>query len=70
VKYAPYRFVTHPNIPRAHEHGVTVDEEHRRGLNPRKRQRLLDAGADLIVTDFLHHSELLHYLTCPIQPSS
>jgi phosphoglycolate phosphatase-like HAD superfamily hydrolase len=42
--------------------GVASDEEHRRGLNPRKRRRLLCAGADLIVPDFLHHEELLCYL--------
>lgn len=42
--------------------GVAADEERRRGLNPRKRQRLLAAGADLIVTDFLHHKDLLRYL--------
>lgn len=42
--------------------GVASDEERRQGLNPRKRQRLLAAGADLIVTDFLHHKDLLRYL--------
>ncbi len=39
--------------------GVAADEERRQGLAPRKRERLLAAGADLIVTDFLHHVELL-----------
>ena len=33
--------------------GIAADEEQRQGRNPCKRQRLLDAGADLIVTDFL-----------------
>jgi phosphoglycolate phosphatase-like HAD superfamily hydrolase len=42
--------------------GVASDEEHRQGLNPRKRWRLLRAGADLIVPDFLHHEELLRFL--------
>jgi phosphoglycolate phosphatase-like HAD superfamily hydrolase len=42
--------------------GVVVDEDHRCGLNPRKRLRLLSAGVDLIVTDFIHHQELLDYL--------
>lgn len=42
--------------------GLAADEERRQGLNPRKRQRLLAAGADLIVTDFLHHEDLLCYL--------
>jgi len=42
--------------------GVAADEEQRQGLNPRKRQRLLAAGADLIVTDLSHHRELADYL--------
>ena len=42
--------------------GVAADEERRQGLDPRKRRRLLEAGADLVVTDFLHHAELLHCL--------
>jgi len=42
--------------------GVAADEDLRQGLSPRKRQRLLAAGADLIVTDFLRHQELLDYL--------
>jgi phosphoglycolate phosphatase-like HAD superfamily hydrolase len=42
--------------------GVAVDEDKRFGINPRKRLRLLAAGVDLIVTDFLHHQELLEYL--------
>jgi len=42
--------------------GVAADEERRQGLDPRKHRRLLEAGADLIVTDFLHHAELLHCL--------
>lgn len=42
--------------------GVAADEERREGVNLRKRQRLLDAGADLIVTDLLHHDDLLCYL--------
>lgn len=42
--------------------GVASNEEERQGLNPRKRQRLLGAGADLIVTDYLHHEELVNLL--------
>ncbi|MBN1873928.1 MAG: HAD hydrolase-like protein [Anaerolineae bacterium] len=42
--------------------GVAADEDRRQGLNPRKRRRLLDAGASLIVTDFLHYDALLGYL--------
>ena len=45
--------------------GVAADEERRQGLDPRKRQRLLEAGADLVVTDFLHHAELLLRLVDP-----
>lgn len=43
--------------------GLAADEERRQGLDPRKRQRLLKAGVDLIVTDFLHHEGLARYLT-------
>lgn len=42
--------------------GVASDEVKRQGLNPRKRQRLLDAGADLIIPDFTHAEALLRYL--------
>jgi len=42
--------------------GVASDEVRRRGLNPRKRERLIQAGADLIVTDFEHHAELAAFL--------
>lgn len=42
--------------------GLAGDEERRQGLDPRKRKRLLIAGADLIVTDFLHYDDLLSYL--------
>ncbi len=42
--------------------GLAADEERRQGLDPGKRERLLAAGADLIVTDFLHHEDLLCYL--------
>ncbi|MEA3334329.1 MAG: HAD family hydrolase [Chloroflexota bacterium] len=38
--------------------GIAADEELRQGLDSRKRQRLLLAGADLLVTDFLHHEQL------------
>jgi len=42
--------------------GVAADETRRHGLDPRKRLRLLAAGADLIVTDFSHHEALLRIL--------
>ncbi len=47
--------------------GVASDEERRQGLNPRKRRRLLAAGADLIVTDFRHHKALVRYLVGPVE---
>lgn len=42
--------------------GVAADEARRQGLSSRKRERLIKAGADLIVTDFLHHTELVSWL--------
>jgi len=42
--------------------GVAADEYSGKGLDTRKRQRLLSAGADLIITDFSHYRELLHLL--------
>ena len=42
--------------------GLAADEERRQGLDPRKRERLLSAGVDLIVTDFLCHDDLVRYL--------
>ncbi len=38
--------------------GLAADEVKRAGLDERKRRRLLDAGADLLVTDFAHAGEL------------
>lgn len=49
--------------------GVAADEERRQGLDPRKRQRLLAAGADLIVTDFMHHQDLLRHLLANVAPA-
>lgn len=43
--------------------GIAANEEQRQGLDPRKRKRLLAAGADFIVTDFLHHDDLLAMFT-------
>lgn len=42
--------------------GVASDEVRRHGLNPRKRQRLVDAGADTLVPDFTAADELLSLL--------
>ncbi len=47
--------------------GVAADEEQRQGIAPRKRQRLLGAGADLIVTSFVHHEALADFLTTTAQ---
>ena len=42
--------------------GVASDEVRRFGLNPKKRARLVRAGADLIVPDFSQAGELLNLL--------
>jgi phosphoglycolate phosphatase-like HAD superfamily hydrolase len=42
--------------------GIAADEAARQGRDSRKRERLLDAGADLIVTDFTHSDELVALL--------
>lgn len=42
--------------------GVASDEVRRRGLDPRKRERLAAAGADLIIPDFAAADALLAHL--------
>ena len=42
--------------------GVASDEANRRGINEWKRERLIQAGADLIIPDFRQHERLLAYL--------
>ncbi len=42
--------------------GVASDEVNRQGVNEWKRQRLIQAGADLIIPDFCQRKELLAYL--------
>lgn len=42
--------------------GVASDEVNRVGLNPRKRKRLINAGADLIVPDFTRTRDLVALL--------
>jgi phosphoglycolate phosphatase-like HAD superfamily hydrolase len=42
--------------------GVAADEETRATLNPRKRARLVEAGADLLVANFLPAAELAQLL--------
>jgi phosphoglycolate phosphatase-like HAD superfamily hydrolase len=42
--------------------GVAANEAQRAGLDERKRQRLVNAGADLIITDFSHGAEFVELL--------
>ncbi|HUT34330.1 MAG TPA: HAD family hydrolase [Planctomycetota bacterium] len=42
--------------------GVASDEVRRRGLNPRKRERLVAAGADIVIPDFTAGEALLALL--------
>ncbi|MDR2764950.1 MAG: HAD family hydrolase [Tannerella sp.] len=43
--------------------GVASDEARRRGVNPVKRDRLIQAGAHAIIGDFSEKEELLDFLT-------
>jgi phosphoglycolate phosphatase len=42
--------------------GVASDEVHRQGINEWKRDRLIQAGADVIIPDFREQADLLDYL--------
>ncbi len=42
--------------------GVASDEVNRQGVNEWKRERLIQAGADLIIPDFCQHERLVAYL--------
>ncbi|MFQ6095569.1 MAG: HAD family hydrolase [Candidatus Bathyarchaeia archaeon] len=42
--------------------GVATDEVRRFGLNPRKRKRLINAGADLIIPDFTRYKKIIAFL--------
>jgi phosphoglycolate phosphatase-like HAD superfamily hydrolase len=42
--------------------GVASNEATRTGIDERKRELLIQAGADIIVPDFLEHQELVAYL--------
>ena len=42
--------------------GVATDEEKREGINAWKRERLIQAGADVIVPDFREQEALLAFL--------
>ena len=50
--------------------GVASDEARRRGVNAWKRERLVLAGADLIVPDFRCHVVLVDYLLDSQDPSA
>jgi phosphoglycolate phosphatase-like HAD superfamily hydrolase len=42
--------------------GVASIEHNDYNMNAHKRQRLIDAGADLMITDFSEHKKLMEYL--------
>ena len=42
--------------------GAATDEVHRAGINPVKRRRLINAGADAITGDFENYAEIMNYL--------
>jgi phosphoglycolate phosphatase-like HAD superfamily hydrolase len=42
--------------------GAATDEVRRKGINPVKRERLLEGGADLIIPDFAEPQELIAFL--------
>ena len=42
--------------------GAATDEEHRAGIDTWKRDRLIGAGAQVIVPDFAEHEELMDWL--------
>lgn len=42
--------------------GVASDEVKRCGLNPRKRRRLIDAGTDLIISDYIKYKNIIAFL--------
>ena len=42
--------------------GVASDEKHRTGINDWKRDRLIRAGADVIIPDYRERETLLGYL--------
>ncbi|MCU0507482.1 MAG: hypothetical protein MUC34_03610 [Anaerolineae bacterium] len=42
--------------------GAATDEARRTGIDEWKRQRLIEAGADIIVADFCEQEQLVRYL--------
>jgi len=57
-------FVEIEEIKRAGGVAVAVasDEVHRRGINQWKRNRLVQAGADLVIPEYRRHEQLVEYL--------
>jgi phosphoglycolate phosphatase-like HAD superfamily hydrolase len=45
--------------------GVASDEVNRRGVDAWKRQRLIRAGADIVIPEYRNHGPLLDYLCSP-----
>jgi len=45
--------------------GLASDEEARQGINPVKKERLIKAGADIIMGDFLELERVLEFFTIP-----
>ena len=43
--------------------GVATDEVRKKGVNPRKRERLLEAGAAVIIPDFSDAGRLVSFLS-------
>jgi len=44
---------------------VASDEVNRRGINAWKRERLIRAGADIVIPEYRHYGPLLDYLCAP-----
>ena len=42
--------------------GVAAEEETREGIDEWKRERLIEAGADIIIPDFRERERLIQYL--------
>ena len=47
----------------SHPHVIWTDEENKCGVNEWKRNRLLHAGASMIIPDFADYEQLINYIT-------
>ena len=45
---------------------VASDEEKRQGVNAWKRERLMRAGADVVIPEYRRHAKLLEFLLSPV----